>query len=113
MTFVVIAATAVPDNLRGVLTRWLIEPMAGVYAGTLSARVRDHLWAHVADVIHETDGYATCIYPAPNEQGYTIRTAGRNPRRVIDLDGLELIAWPRATAGRVADHEAPSPVTGW
>ena len=33
--------------LRGLLSRWLIEPRAGVFVGRLSARVRDRLWKRV------------------------------------------------------------------
>ena len=34
----------VPVSLRGELTRWLVEPRAGVFAGRISAGVRDKLW---------------------------------------------------------------------
>ncbi len=34
----------VPVSLRGELTRWLIEPHAGVFVGHVNARVRDKLW---------------------------------------------------------------------
>jgi CRISPR-associated protein Cas2 len=52
---IVIATTAVPDHVRGALSRWLIEPAPGLYVGTVSARVRDELWSAGASV-DETNG---------------------------------------------------------
>jgi CRISPR-associated protein Cas2 len=89
-SMIVIATTAVPDHVRGALSRWLIEPKAGLYVGTVSARVRDELWTTVADCI--ADGAAVCIHPADTEQGFHIRTAGERRRHVLDFDGLQLIA---------------------
>jgi CRISPR-associated protein Cas2 len=89
-SMVVIATTAIPDHLRGALSRWLIEPAPGLYVGSLSARVRDELWAATAATIG--DGAAILIHPEANEQGYTLKTAGERRRRPIDADGLTLIA---------------------
>lgn len=88
-SLVVISTTAVPDHVRGALTRWLTEPAPGLYVGTISARVRDELWSAVADSV--ADGMAVCIHPADNEQKYAIHTAGHRRRKIIDLDGLQLI----------------------
>lgn len=85
----VIATTAVPDHLRGALSRWTIEVVPGIFVGTLSARVRDELWKSVSQVVG--DGQAVLIHPAPNEQGYTIHTAGTRRRLPMDFDGLTLI----------------------
>lgn len=90
-TMLVISTTAIPDHVRGALTRWLIEPTPGLYVGTVSARVRDELWTAVAASVD--DGAATCIHPADNEQGFTLKTAGQRRRHPIDLDGLQLIAF--------------------
>ncbi|WP_246268123.1 type I-E CRISPR-associated endoribonuclease Cas2e [Acrocarpospora macrocephala] len=86
---IVISTTAVPDHVRGALSRWLIEPAPGLYVGTVSARVRDQLWAAVAGCV--ADGAATCVHPADNEQGFTIRTAGQRRRQISDFDGLQLV----------------------
>jgi CRISPR-associated protein Cas2 len=87
---VVISTTAVPNYVRGALTRWMIEPTPGFYVGTLSARVRDELWLAVSGSVG--DGAATCVYPhADREQRFIVRTAGTRRRTVIDLDGLQLI----------------------
>lgn len=91
MTVVVLIAA--PPGLRGHLTRWMIEVAAGVFVGNPSARVRDRLWNTLADRIG--DGQAAMIEPAANEQGWTIRTAGRDRWHPVDYDGLILSARPR------------------
>ncbi|MFJ9597978.1 type I-E CRISPR-associated endoribonuclease Cas2e [Streptomyces virginiae] len=87
----VISATAVPDRLRGALTRWMLEVTPELYVGTISARVRDQLWSAVAASIG--DGMAVLVHPSNNEQGFTLHTAGSRRRRSIDFDGLSLIAF--------------------
>lgn len=89
-SMVVLATTAVPDRLRGSLSRWMIEVGPGLFVGTLSARVRDELWAAASSVVG--DGAAILLHPYDNEQGYQIRTAGERRRRPVDFDGLTLVA---------------------
>lgn len=86
---IAISTTAIPDHVRGALTRWLIEPTPGLYVGTVSARVRDELWNAVAMTV--ADGAAVLIHPDNNEQGFTLRTTGTRRREIVDLDGLQLI----------------------
>ena len=95
---VVISTTAVPDHVRGALTRWLTEPAPGLYVGTVSSRVRETLWSAVA--VSVADGAAICIHPAENEQRYLIRTAGKRRRVIFDSDGLQLV---RFTAQELKD----------
>src|SRR5690349_7244150 len=71
-TMLVISTTAVPDHVRGALTRWLTEPAPGLYVGTVTVRVREGLWSAVAATVG--DGAAVCVHPAGNEQRYQIRT---------------------------------------
>lgn len=89
----VIVLIAAPEGLRGHLTRWMIEISAGVFVGNPSARVRDSLWAVLADRIG--DGQAVMVEPADNEQRWAIRTAGRDRWYPTDYDGLILAARPR------------------
>lgn len=89
----VIVLIAAPEGLRGHLTRWMIEVAAGVYVGNPSARVRDRVWALLADRIG--DGQAIMAEPADNEQHWAIRTAGRDRWHPVDYDGLILTARPR------------------
>ncbi|GGT57872.1 type I-E CRISPR-associated endoribonuclease Cas2e [Streptomyces purpureus] len=87
----VLATTAVPNHVRGALTRWMIEPTPGLYVGTLSARVRDELWRVVSASIGA--GAAVLVHPESNEQGYALRTAGERRRTPVDFDGLVLVAF--------------------
>jgi CRISPR-associated protein Cas2 len=89
---VVLVLIAVAPGLRGHVTRWLVELAPGVYAGTLSARVRDRLW----DTLEERvgDGQAVLVFRARNEQGWSVRTAGRDRWSPVDLDGLMLMQRP-------------------
>ncbi|MFF5800409.1 type I-E CRISPR-associated endoribonuclease Cas2e [Streptomyces albogriseolus] len=87
----VLATTAVPDHLRGALTRWLLEVTPELYVGTVSARVRDELWASATACVG--NGTAVLAYPSDNEQGFELRTAGRQRRSPLDFDGLTLIAF--------------------
>lgn len=87
---VVLGATAVPDHLRGAISRWMIEVSPGLYVGTLSAKVRDELWSAASAEIG--DGAAILMYPDNTEQGFSIRTAGERRRKPVDFDGLTLIA---------------------
>ncbi|MFD8962506.1 type I-E CRISPR-associated endoribonuclease Cas2e [Streptomyces anulatus] len=96
-SMLVIATTAVPDHLRGALSRWTSEVVPGIFVGSVSARVRDQLWQSVTDTVG--DGAAVLVHPAPTEQGYAIRTAGTRRRVPADFDGLTLI---RMTAAPTA-----------
>ncbi|MCG8970217.1 type I-E CRISPR-associated endoribonuclease Cas2e [Streptomyces sp. CL12-4] len=96
-SMIVIATTAVPDHLRGALSRWTSEVVAGIFVGSVSARVRDELWNVVTEVVG--NGAAVLLHPAATEQGYAIRTAGARRRVPIDFDGLTLV---RMTAAPMA-----------
>ncbi|MEE2037340.1 type I-E CRISPR-associated endoribonuclease Cas2e [Nocardiopsis sp. CT-R113] len=88
-SMVVISTTSVPDRVRGALSRWMTEPGAGLYVGTMNARVRQELWSAVSASVG--DGAAVCLHTADNEQGYVVLTAGERRRQVLDFDGLQLI----------------------
>lgn len=56
---VVLIVERVPASLRGALTRWMIEPKAGVFVGSVSAMVRERLWLKVCAALkggRRTDG---------------------------------------------------------
>jgi CRISPR-associated protein Cas2 len=82
----------VPTSLRGELTRWMLEPKAGVFIGSLSAMVRDRLWEKVCASMK--GGGGTLIYSANSEQGFAIRFWGETDRVVEDFEGLTLIRIP-------------------
>lgn len=89
---IVLLVEKVPASLRGEITRWLIEIKTGVFAGNLSALVRDKLWEHICG--HLRGGAALMLQSAPNEQGYSIRTYGKTSRIVRSFDGLALVTIP-------------------
>lgn len=90
----VVVLIAVSPGLRGHLTRWLVEVDAGVFVGNPSRRIRDRLWELLADRVR--DGQAVMVEPADNEQGWSVRTAGRERWRPVDFDGLILSARRRS-----------------
>jgi CRISPR-associated protein Cas2 len=103
-SLLVIATTAVPDHLRGALSRWTSEVVPGIFVGSVSARVRDHLWRSVTETV--ADGAAVLVHPSDTEQGYTIQTAGTRRRTPVDFDGLTLI---RMTGTTKAMNEQSPP----
>lgn len=82
----------VPTSLRGELTRWMLEPKAGVFIGTLSAMVRDRLWYKACQRVR--DGGCMLIYKTNTEQGFAIQLYGPFKRQVQDFEGLSLIRVP-------------------
>ncbi|MFE3216081.1 type I-E CRISPR-associated endoribonuclease Cas2e [Streptomyces antimycoticus] len=103
-SMLVIATTAVPDHLRGALSRWTSEVVPGIFVGSVSARVRDELWQAVTQTVG--NGAAVLVHPAPTEQGYAIRTAGTRRRVPEDFDGLTLIRM--TTPPKVKEMQSPS-----
>ena len=83
--------TNVKPSVRGELTRWMLEPKAGVFVGRLSPVVRDLLWAKVRRSVG-AGASAILLYAADTEQGYRIDTCGAGSRVVRDFDGLFLVA---------------------
>lgn len=85
---VLITENATP-GIRGELSRWMIEPRAGVFVGKMSAMVRDKLWDLVCARLKT--GGAAMLYPTPNEQGFAVRTHGERSRQLVDYEGLTLV----------------------
>lgn len=85
MSFVVLQIANVPEHLRGYLERFLQETRTGLYVGTLSARVADHLWNTV--LTHAGPGDAVMIRPDNTEAGYTIRARDHPRWNLADHDG--------------------------
>lgn len=93
---VVITVELVPPRLRGSLTRWLTEVATGVYVGRINARVRDLLWGAVIEAAG-TDGRALMVFRTNSEQGYEIVMHGHTRRKVVNVDGLQLVAVKHAS----------------
>lgn len=90
MTLIVVEN--VKPGLRGLLSRWMLEPSSGVFTGTLSALVRDFVWFEVCKSCG--DGGAVLAHAAANEQGFQVWTWGKTRRVVEDFEGLTLMRMP-------------------
>lgn len=88
----VIILKKAPARLRGELTRWLLEPVPGVFVGHVNAMVRDLLWKKCCEKNHT--GGVLQLWTTNNEQRYTMRMFGKTERSIVDLDGLKLIQTP-------------------
>lgn len=86
---VVLLMEHVPPKMRGELSRWMIEPRAGVFVGNVSAMVREKLWEHVIEQQKECG--LMMLYTAQVEQGFAVRTHGDTTRQVVDMEGISLI----------------------
>lgn len=89
---VVMILERVPASLRGELTRWLLEPHAGVFVGRVTALVRDKLWKKVCQEMQ--GGAGILIHNADTEQGFGIRFWGGTNRWMLDYEGLSLVRVP-------------------
>lgn len=89
---VVMIVENVPPSLRGRLTRWLIEPRAGVFVGKISALVREKLWEMCLD--NKKTGGVIQIWSDANEQGFSVRSEGDTSRKIVDYEGLWLVLQP-------------------
>jgi len=91
--FVVVIAPALPDHVRGYLSRFFVEPNPNVFVGVCSRNVAENLWERITD-LGTVDNF-TMIQSASgreHEQGYHLRVYGEQAPCIVDLDGLELIA---------------------
>jgi len=82
----------VSPGLRGELSRWFLEPKAGVFVGRVSAMVRDRLWEKACS--QTGNGGCLMLYSSDSEQGYRIRNWGKTARSIVDFEGLFLVRVP-------------------
>jgi len=90
-----IALQNVPKKLRGELTRWLLEPVPGIFIGHVSARVRDFLWEKCKAEC--CNGGVVQAWNTNNEQRFTMRMDGNTKRAVVDMEGIQLVYIPNNT----------------
>ncbi|AIU31638.1 MULTISPECIES: type I-E CRISPR-associated endoribonuclease Cas2e [Corynebacterium] len=89
--FAVIQGHNLPNHLNGYLSRFFSEVDAGLYVGVLSRAVMENLWEKCQSI--DLAGSLTLIHPQYDaEQGFRIRTTGKQRRPVVDIDGLFLSA---------------------
>jgi len=96
----------VTPALRASLSRWLLEPRAGVFVGNLPKRTRELLWQRV--VGRRRLGACTLLVDAPTEQGFSIETSGDGSRRIVDVEGLSLVETPSEVPAPAAESLAAS-----
>ncbi len=89
---VVLILERVPAGLRGELTRWMIQPRAGVFVGKMSAMVRDKLWEKAQKAAK--GGSGILLHASNTEQGFAVRTFGDPSRDLIDIEGIVLARMP-------------------
>lgn len=105
---VVLIVESAPVGLRGELSKWMLEPKAGVFVGTVSAAVRDLLWEKACREVDE--GGVTLIYHTNNEQGFAIRSFGDTSRQIEQWEGLFLVRRPKpAEDGELPNNESTPP----
>lgn len=80
-------------SLRGELTRWLLEPKAGVFIGSVSGMVRQKLWEKTCRSVGE--GACMMIWDSNTEQGFRFDFWNNTSRIVTDWEGLKLVTRPK------------------
>jgi CRISPR-associated protein Cas2 len=83
----------VPATLRGELSRWMIEPRAGVFVGKVSGMVRDRLWEKARK--DSKGGAGMLLFSSPTEQGFLARSFGETSRDLVEWEGLTLVFVPK------------------
>lgn len=99
-----ISLTQAPARTRGLLSRYCLEVRAGLFVGRLDKRMRQTLWAVVAE---QATGKTSAVmaWGRPTAQGYAFKSLGPTSRRPVIVDGLWLVA--EAPAGQTVPA-APS-----
>ena len=78
----------VPASLKGELSRWLIEPISGVFLGNPTVRIRDILWEK--SMKKRKNGYILQVWDYPCAQGYQWRSCGDSRYVLTEMEGLTL-----------------------
>lgn len=86
---VVIIMERVSPSARGILSRWMIEPHAGVFVGHVTAMVRDLLWKQCCELAQ--GGSVLQLWNTNTEQRFAVRVFGSPRRSLVELDGLLLV----------------------
>lgn len=104
----VIVSEAIPDRLRGYLSRWLLEVRAGVYIGDYSVRVREMFIETIQGNIES--GNVVIAWTTNNESGFDFDTLGVNRRIPTELDGMKLISFlPQSSSLTILEKDKNFP----
>jgi CRISPR-associated protein Cas2 len=90
---VVLILERASPSLRGEITRWMIQPRAGVFVGKVSATVRDRLWEKIEKASRGASGIM--LYSSNTEQGFAVRSFGDPSRELVDFEGIILARMPQ------------------
>ena len=104
---IVMLLEKVPLRLRGELTRWLIEPRTGVFIGHVNAMVRECLWEKCSKA--RAAGGIIQIWTTNTEQHFRMRMMGDTTRKIVEMEGLQLIQVPIEPGQDVGEEEPPPP----
>ncbi len=89
---VIISLEHAEPKIEGYLQRHMLKIRPGIFGGRLSKARRDLLWQHIIKEQPDIDA-VMCYDAASNSIG--IETHGSPTRHVIDVDGINLLAFPR------------------
>ena len=89
---VVMIFETVPNSLRGLLSRWSIQPSTNVFVGHVSALVRDQLWNKCISKLK--GGGLIQLWSTNNEQHFKMRSYGVTKYSIIEDEGLQLVINP-------------------
>jgi CRISPR-associated protein Cas2 len=92
----------VPTRLRGELSRWLIEPQPGVFVGHVNGMVREKLWEKCCKA--RGMGGVFQLWTTNTEQHFKMRNTGDTSRKIVDLEGLQLIQVPVIPGEDIEEH---------
>ena len=92
---VVMILEAVPPSLRGDLSRWMLEPKAGIFLGRMTTRIREELWKKATTGCKS--GAVFQAWKSSNEQGFAFRTHGDLSRQMVEIEGLSLVSLTKST----------------
>lgn len=87
----VIVTEAVPDRLRGFLSRWLLEVRAGVFLADYSTKVREMLTKVITSNCELVN--VVIAWSTNNESGFDFETFGKNRRIPVTIDGFKLVSF--------------------
>lgn len=86
----VLVANDTPPAIRGLLKRWFIEPKPNVFVGSVNRRTREKTLEYIRR--NAPDMGLLMIATSKNCQGFEIQAWGNTDRRIVEFDGLQLIA---------------------
>lgn len=104
---IVMLLEKVPLRLRGELTRWLVEPRSGVFVGHVNAMVRERLWEKCCNA--RGAGGVVQLWSTNNEQRFAMRMNGDTSRRLVEVEGLQLIEVPIQPGESIEEDEVEPP----